>query len=417
LKIQLSINLARALACASLAYWVLNAIVFAAPDEDVLGKNEGYPVPPRATMPIEEKYKVGLYSNRDKLSPHCEISPSSTPFLLKKKSVNQSFRYQVDGLNLTIDDYVSKRQRATGLMVIKDEQVLYEYYGYNLDSEKRLLSSSMAKTIVALAVGQTLNDGHIKSLSDKVTTYLPSLDKGAFSEARIIDLLRMSSGVEFSELNNGQDDLSRLHAAISRDGTVAAIQTLNRTVFSPGEKFRYASVDTKVLALLIRAATKKTLCEYVSERIWKPIGAQSTATWIINANDGVELGEGLFNATLPDFARLAIALANDGRIDGRQVFNKEFILDMTDASRQPPQFQPRNATDYFGYGYQTWIFPSPTGQRRFAMQGIYGQAIFVDPSLKLAVVHTAVAKSPSGSGIIRELDFLWRGIVGQYGRW
>ena len=405
------------MAVVSLLFWILNPMIFAAPDEEILGKNEGYPIPPRATMPIEEKYKVGLYSNRDKLGPFCEIAPSGAPFALKKKPENQRFRYEIDGLNLSIDDYVNSRQRVTGLMVVKDEQVLYEYYGYGLNSQNRLLSSSMAKTIVALAIGQALSDGHIKTLNDKVITYLPNLADSAFAQTRIVDLLRMSSGVEYKEVYSGQDDHARLQAAISSDGTIPAIQALKQTSFTPGEKFRYASVDTKVLTLIVRASTKKTLCEYVSERIWKPIGAQSKATWIVNENDGVELGEGLFNATLPDFTRLAIALANDGQINGQQVFNKEFILNMTDASRQPRPFQPRVASDYFGYGFQTWLFPSPTGQRRFALQGVYGQAIFIDPKNKLALVHTAVAKSPSGSGIIRELDFLWRGIVKNHGAW
>ena len=40
--------------------------------------------------------------------------------------------------------------------------------------------------------------------------------------------------------------------------------------------------------------------------------------------------------------------------------------------------KPYAATRYFGYGYQTWIFP---GERRmFALLGLPSQAIDVDPS-------------------------------------
>jgi CubicO group peptidase (beta-lactamase class C family) len=40
-----------------------------------------------------------------------------------------------------------------------------------------------------------------------------------------------------------------------------------------------------------------------------------------------------------------------------------------------------------GYGYQFWIFPGE--QRRFALLGVYGQSIMVDPGLKLVIVQTA----------------------------
>ena len=60
-----------------------------------------------------------------------------------------------------------------------------------------------------------------------------------------------------------------------------------------------------------------------------------------------------------------------------------------------------------GYGYQTWIF---TGERRmFALIGAHGQAIYVDPTSGLVLVHTAVYKDPAAS--IAEAIALWQGIV------
>lgn len=73
--------------------------------------------------------------------------------------------------------------------------------------------------------------------------------------------------------------------------------------------------------------------------------------------------------------------------------------------------KPYAATRYFGYGYQTWIFP---GQRRmFALRGVHGQAIYVDPSSRLVMVHTAVLKDPAGS--TAEAVALWQGVVDALG--
>ena len=83
-------------------------------------------------------------------------------------------------------------------------------------------------------------------------------------------------------------------------------------------------------------------------------------------------------------------LANDGVAGGKQIVPKEYLLDATDWHRQPAAFAPRKATPYFGYGYQFWLFPGE--KRRFALLGVYGQSIFVDPELKLVMVITAVGE-------------------------
>ena len=100
-----------------------------------------------------------------------------------------------------------------------------------------------------------------------------------------------------------------------------------------------------------------------------------------------------FNAILRDYGRLGMLLANDGALGGKQIVPKDYLLDATDWHRQPDAFAPRKATPYFGYGYQFWLFPGE--KRRFALLGVYGQSIFVDPELKLVMVITAAAKNAS----------------------
>jgi CubicO group peptidase (beta-lactamase class C family) len=96
---------------------------------------------------------------------------------------------------------------------------------------------------------------------------------------------------------------------------------------------------------------------------------------------------------------------------------------MTDAIRQPPAFRPRvmqwHGSTYSGYGLQTWLLPGT--HRHFALYGIYGQAIFVDPDLDIVMVHTAVNKDASGDAsgthMGAERDALFRGVVATYGAW
>jgi len=75
--------------------------------------------------------------------------------------------------------------------------------------------------------------------------------------------------------------------------------------------------------------------------------------------------------------------------------------------------RPGTATGYFGYGYQTWIFP---GERRmFALLGVHGQSIFVDPQSLLVMVNTAVRKQASAGSGPRESTAFWAAAVRELG--
>ena len=53
------------------------------------------------------------------------------------------------------------------------------------------------------------------------------------------------------------------------------------------------------------------------------------------------------------------------------------------------------------------------------MLGVFGQLLFVDPSLKLVMVQTAAnaTAKASDTSLAREADALWRGLVRHYGAW
>jgi CubicO group peptidase (beta-lactamase class C family) len=180
--------------------------------------------------------------------------------------------------------------------------------------------------------------------------------------------------------------------------------------------FHYASNQTVALTLLLHAVTGTTVSDYLTPKLWQPMGAEADATWA-KTKDGTESGAGNFNAVLRDYGRLGILLANDGEAGGKQILPKEYLLDATDWHRQPDAFKPGKATPYFGYGYQFWLFPG--AKRRFALLGVYGQSIFVDPELKLVMVITAAAKNArvGKEPLARERDALWRGVVARFGSW
>jgi CubicO group peptidase (beta-lactamase class C family) len=151
----------------------------------------------------------------------------------------------------------------------------------------------------------------------------------------------------------------------------------------------------------------RPVAEYLQEKIWDPIGAEADATWLVDRT-GQESTFCCINAVLRDYARLGLLLAHDGNWRGRQIIPAAWIKDATTVREDESHLRPGLATPFFGYGYQTWIFP---GERRmFAFLGVRGQAIYVDPQSRLVLVNTAVRKQSVDPGT-RETGALWRSVV------
>lgn len=124
-----------------------------------------------------------------------------------------------------------------------------------------------------------------------------------------------------------------LHAS---KGSIPAILAFNQREAAEGARFRYASIETQVLTLVLCAATGKSLADYLGEKLWQPMGAEAEATWITGP-DGLERGASFFSATLRDWGRLGLLLANDGALAGRQIIPGEYLLEATDWHKHRPR--------------------------------------------------------------------------------
>jgi CubicO group peptidase (beta-lactamase class C family) len=233
----------------------------------------------------------------------------------------------------------------------------------------------MAKTLVAAMMGLAVQDGVIRSVDDPAERYARGLSGTEYGRTPIKALLTMTSGVRFREDYDGQDDSARLsRAGVGRQsaGGADVVRPFNDRIASPGDRWYYASAETFVLALVLRDALNRPLAEYFSERIWQPIGAQTDALWLTDPS-GLEAGYMGFNATLRDYGRLAMMMARSGAAQGRQLVPAAWVQEMTTA-----HVLPSRTGRWFGYGYQTWIFPDLDGT--YAFQGVRGQAIYVATS-------------------------------------
>jgi CubicO group peptidase (beta-lactamase class C family) len=397
----------------------------AAPDEEALCQSRHYPVGNARNWFFDECVRVGSFSHQAEIpgifgGSVNTMQPSAAPLTLKKVKQEPAYKWAVSGqTGLTIDDYL-KRQRVMALLIIKDGVIQVERYQYERTADHRFLSNSMAKTITSLGIGLALRETLIRSLDDKAEIYAPKLTGTLYGQTSIRNLLRMSSGAKFEEIYNGKDDLARYGAAALREGAAGGARVITERLHPQGQVFNYASAETDMLALVLQGATGQTLSAYLQPRLWEPMGASSSGLWRADVT-GLERASGNFNATARDYARLGILLANDGRRTDRpdlgEIIPRNFLLEATNWKKHPPAFAPKTATPYYGYGYQVWTFPGE--QRRFALLGVYGQAIFVDPARKLVMVHLAAnATAKAGqTSMGQEMGSLWYALVNHYGKW
>jgi CubicO group peptidase (beta-lactamase class C family) len=373
----------------------------AAPDELTLGREQGYPLCRKFD---EQQCLVALFSRADELTPSRKVRRGENVRPLRRMA-------QEPALDL---DHFLERNRNTGLLVLKDGEILAERYQYGRTPEQRFYSASMAKTVVAMLIGIALQENKIESIDDRAEKYLPALKGHPYGETSLRHLLTMSSGVKFSEVYDRKDDASTLVMLSLGQRSAGGVATVLPFTFRnapPGTRFSYASGETQVLGLVLRAAIGRPLAEYLSEKIWQPMGAEADASWLVDRG-GYEAAYCCLNATLRDWARFGWLLAGYGSLDGKQIIPEAWVR--AASAPDAPHLRVGRATRFNGYGYQTWLIDAEAP--RFAALGVRGQAIMVDPKSKLVVVHTAVHAQMRDTEARARQFALWQHLVARLGQ-
>ena len=388
-------------------------VALAGPNAEEYGARDGYPIGDRKTY-SRPPFLVGSYSHMDEIFQGRLVRRADMPSSLSRAPVEPALRYEYQGRSLDLEQYLAGNP-ATGLLIARDDTILVERYQYARTDRHRFTSQSMAKTVTAMLIGIAIAEGRIRSVDDPASAYVPGLSAAEYGRTSLRHLLQMSSGVRFLEEYSGRDDITRLANDtfwLGGPGGIRAVTQFNERAAPGGTRFSYASVETQVLGLVLSHAVGRSVADYLQEKIWQPIGAEADATWLVDRT-GQEATFCCLNAVLRDWGRLGLLLAHDGNWRGRQIIPAVWIRDATTVRPDQPHLRPRTATQFFGYGYQIWIFPEE--RRMFAFRGVRGQAIYVDPVNRLVMVHTAVRKLPVDPGVA-ETVALWRGVVRDLGR-
>jgi CubicO group peptidase (beta-lactamase class C family) len=278
-----------------------------------------------------------------------------------------------------IDEYM-RTQNTAGLVILQDGRVRFERYGLGFDAAGRWTSFSVAKSFTSTLVGAAIQDGHIKSLEDKVSQYIPGLRGSAYDDVTVRQLLTMSSGVRWNEdYEDPKADVAQFNNATPEagmDATVSYLRKLPRA-HPPGEVWNYNTGETNLIGVLVSSATGKPLAQYLQEKIWHPAGMESEATWLLGRT-GHEIAGCCLQASTRDFARFGLFVLANGAAGGQPVVSPDWFAQAT--RKQKDIGEPGR-----GYGFQWWTYDDGS----VAAQGIFGQGIYIDPQRRLVIASNS----------------------------
>ena len=301
--------------------------------------------------------------------------------------------YEWGGADHTLDELLA-RTDTTGFIILKDGKIVYERYFMAGNEKVRFLSASVAKSFTSTLVGLAIADGKIASVRRPVTDYLPELKGSGFDGVSIQDLLEMSSGVNFTEDpdNPNSDGYVFLHTTVGGDRKLTDYAKSMKSIEIPGRTWVYQSINTQVLAWMVTRVTGQSLADYLSRKIWQPLGMEQDALWATDS-DGMEAAFCCFNVTLRDFARFGLLFANNGKWSGRQIVPEGWVAEAT--TPHGLQVQPgRLRGSPLGYAYQWWTVPGV--DHAFFALGFGQQFIYINPGHGVVIVKTS-ASSPDNT--------------------
>jgi len=276
-------------------------------------------------------------------------------------------------------DMFMQDARMSGILILKNGQIVFERYALGRKPEDRWTSFSVGKSVTSILLGAALQDGYIKSLDEPVTKYIPQLKGSCYDGVNIRQLVTMTSGAKWNEdYTDKNSDVARASTWPGESGMNPLVSYMRRLPCESkaGTKFVYKTGETDMAGILVANAIGKGLAQYMSEKLWKPYGMERDAIWMVDRGS-MERGGCCISMTLRDYGRVGLFMLEGGKAGAKQIVPAWYVQEATTNQLKTPA--------QGDYGYFWWS----RGTDGYSAQGIFGQQIRVSPRDNLIVVINA----------------------------
>ncbi len=298
---------------------------------------------------------------------------------------------------MTFSDSLEKTY-TDGMLILHKGKIVYEKYFGSLTKEGVHAAMSVSKTFTGTLGALLIAEGVLDE-TKTASFYVPELENSAYGDATIRQILDMTVSLKYSE------DYSDPNAEIWAFSTAGNIykpagytgpsnyyEYLATVQKDPshehGEVFAYKTINTDAMAWIISRVTGKSIPHLLSERIWKPLGANVDGYYQIGS-DGLAFAGGGFGANLRDMAMFGEMIRKDGRFNRNNILPKAVVQDIKAGGDKTVFARSTFSSTLKDWSYRDmwWITGNENGA--FAARGVYGQTIYIDPTAEMVLVRFA----------------------------
>ncbi|HEY9881124.1 MAG TPA: serine hydrolase [Leptolyngbyaceae cyanobacterium] len=234
----------------------------------------------------------------------------------------------------------AQEQNSSALLILHRGKLVLEQYWQGYSSSSLSNSMSMSKSVLALLIGIAIEEGHIGSVQDAVSRYLPEWSKDSRGDLTIEDLLYMQSGLRNDDrTDTTASDLVKMYLSSDADRVALHVPQIE----PPRQRYDYNNVNSQILSIILERATGESYADYLSTRLWQPLQAADAFVWLDRPGGRAKPFCCLFAAPR-DWVRLGQMLLNQGKVGQRQVVPNDWLERML----APSPIEPT-------YGYHIWV--------------------------------------------------------------
>jgi CubicO group peptidase (beta-lactamase class C family) len=325
---------------------------------------------------------VHNFSHMDEAFPVAPVRRSGELLTFAANPAPLPDSFPFEGGTVATDAFL-KRRATTALFVLKDDEVRFEDYYLGTTAEDLRISWSVGKSVVSMLFGIAVEDGRI-DLDMPVDHYVPALRGSGYEGVRVEDVLQMSSGIAWNEdYADFNSDINKMGRLMALGGSLDEMAASLVREQEPGIRWRYVSMNTHVLGMVLRAVTGQTLPALMEAHLWSKIGVEADGHWMTDTT-GTAFALGGISIRTRDFARIGRLMLRGGDWQGTQVLPAAWVRE----SVVPHARHVTPGPDIMGYGYHWWLGPAPRPGEFLAI-GVYGQYIYVNQPENLVIVKNS----------------------------
>jgi CubicO group peptidase (beta-lactamase class C family) len=401
----------------------------------------------------------------DSSSPEQDSNDNSNQTILDngawREATPESVGMDKELLSKALETAIGDGTYTQGLVVIKDGKLISERYrgittseisalvdnigstdaqsvvirlllgaSYGSRDAASLASSwSMGKSILSLAIGNSIEQGHIESIEDSASKYIYEWAGTGDDRAKVTieDLSDMASGFpmlcynpssgKFETCQNATDANGGGNIFLANEQMGGCIERKlmqdgynqpwdGKVYQSDSRSFIYSNCDSMTLGQILYRATGKDILDYSQVNIFSKTGVTPTHWWRDNSDNAEQPGGNrltycCMDTTTRNFAKLGLLVLKNGLWDGEQIIPVSYIEKIKNITAREVEYGRFDGKT--SYGLKFWAFDIE-GRTIYSMVGFDSQFVMIDFENNMIIVRNSLYYPYLGTGTERKMN-------------